>query len=59
MQHVGLVFDERPLEGFFGAVDIDRFAVLAGGVEQRADDARGEIGVLEFYVAVSTAKGDQ
>ena len=41
-------FDERPLEGFFRTVDIDRFAILASGIEERADDARRHVGLVEL-----------
>ena len=50
VHHERLVFDERPFEGFLRAIDIDALAILPRGVEKRADDARGEIGVLEFDV---------
>ncbi len=45
-----LAFDEGPFDGFFGAVNFDRFAVLARDVEEGAVDVRGEIGVFEFDV---------
>ena len=44
------VFDERPFDGNFGAVNIDAFAILARCVEERAIDARGDVGVFEFDV---------
>ncbi len=43
-----LALDQRPLEGLLGTVDVDRLAVLAGGVEERADDARGDVGLMEL-----------
>ena len=51
-------FDERPLERFLRAVDIDRFAILAGRVEERADDARRDVDLWNLRWAVSTAKGE-
>ncbi len=50
VEDVLLVFDERPLERFLRAVDVDALAILTRGVEERADDARGEVGVLELDV---------
>ena len=41
-------FDERPLERLLRAVDVDGFAVLAGRVEERADDARRDVGLMEL-----------
>ena len=41
-------FNERPLEGLLGTVHVNRLAVLAGRVEERADDARGDVGLVEF-----------
>ena len=38
---------------FFDAVDVDALAILARGVEEAADDARAEVGVLEFDVRAS------
>ena len=50
VQHVGLILDQRPLEGLLRTVDVDALAVLARGVEQRPDDARREIAVAELHV---------
>src|SRR6266568_3738308 len=50
VQHVWLVLDERPLERLPGAIDINAFAILPGGVEQRAIDARAQIGALKLNV---------
>ena len=38
VQDVGLVLDERPLEGLPGTVDVDALAVLPGDIEERAVD---------------------
>src|SRR2546422_667706 len=48
VQHVRLMLDERPLERFFGAIDINAFAILPGGVEERAIDARAQIGSFKL-----------
>ena len=48
---MGLTLDQRPLEAFLGAVDIEAFAVLARGVEQEAPDVRADVGVLDLDVA--------
>ena len=37
----GFPFDERPLDRFLGSVDFERFAVLAGDVEEGAVNERG------------------
>ena len=57
VEDVRFAFDERPFEGFFGAVDVDAFAVLTRGVEEGADDAGGEIGVLELDVGGLDGEG--
>jgi len=51
-----LVLDERPLDAGFAAVDVDRLAILAGGVEEAADDARADVAATYLMCAVSTAK---
>ena len=38
-----LAFDEGPFNTFFVTVDLDRFAVLAGDVEEGAVDKAGEV----------------
>jgi hypothetical protein len=50
MQHQGLVLDQRPFDGRLGAIDIEALTVLAGGVEQRAVDARAEVALRELDV---------
>ena len=50
-------FDQWPLKGFLRAVDVDRFSILAGRVEQRADDARRDVGLVEFDVGRLDCEG--
>ena len=50
VDHRLFAFDERPLEGLLRTVDVDGLAVLAGRVEERADDARRDVGLMELDV---------
>jgi hypothetical protein len=52
-----LVLDQRPLDGFLGAIDINALPVLARGVEEAANDARAYIAVSEFDVRRLNRKG--
>ncbi|MEY3457075.1 MAG: hypothetical protein RL215_232 [Planctomycetota bacterium] len=48
---MGFMFHERPFEAFFGAVDIEAFAVLAGDIVEESPDMGGEVGVANFDMA--------
>ena len=50
VQDERFVFDERPFDGSFRAIDIDAFAVLPRDVEERAIDARAQVRTFEFDV---------
>ncbi len=51
VDHMLLTFHQRPLETLLGAVYIERLAVLASGVEQKAPNVGGNIRVLDLDVA--------
>ena len=53
----GLTLDEGPFDAFFGAIDFDGFAILAGHVKERAINETGEVGVLKLDVAALDSKG--
>ena len=51
MKDEGFPFDERPFDAFFGTIDFDGFAVLAGDIKEGAIDEAGKVTVLELDVA--------
>jgi hypothetical protein len=53
----GLVFNEGPLDGFFGSVDFDALAILAGHVEEGAVDLGAEIALVETDVGRLDGEG--
>ena len=53
----GLVLDLRPLETDLVAVDVERLAVLAGGLEERAGDLGADVGVAEADVGAFQGEG--
>ena len=44
------MLDERPLDGFLRAIDVDALAILARHVEEAADDARADVAAAELDV---------
>ncbi len=48
---------QLPFEAHLGAIAIKQLDVLAGGVEQRAGDLGGDIGIFQFDVAAFDGVG--
>ena len=53
----GFPFDEGPFDAFFGTINFDGFAVLAGDIKEGAIDEAGEITVLKLDVAAFDSEG--
>ena len=50
VQDERLVLDQRPLDGFLRAIDVNALAILPRRVEEAADDARADVAAVELDV---------
>ncbi len=57
VQYGRLMFDLRPLEADLVAVDVERFAILAGGFEEGSGDFRADVAVAQADVGAFEREG--